>query len=203
MQNAHSVLSETPTLQWDMTVIFPSLESPEFVTEFEVVLSDVSHLAQRFEAANVRRRSDAAVDAEWVTQWESILTGTNALIRRLSLLHTYIRCFVTTDARNDLAKSRQSQLEAPGVTMSKLDTRLTAWTGSSDIERLLELSPLAREHEFYVRRAQTLAQHQMSETEENLTAELSPMNSGAWVKLQTPLSRSVFLTDGCFEKAAP
>jgi hypothetical protein len=50
--------------------------------------------------------------------------------------------------------------------LEQLQTRLTAWVGSGDIETLLQSSEVARNHEFWVRRAAFLSEHQMSESEE-------------------------------------
>ena len=136
---------------WDMTPIFPSLQSPEFETEFASALAAISDLAALFEQYRVNRRDTSAVDAEFVAQWENVAASLNELLARLETLGSYIGCFVTTDAQNETAKARESEMETRAVALGQLETRLVAWIGSSDIDALLQQSEVARAHEFWVR----------------------------------------------------
>jgi oligoendopeptidase F len=174
--------------RWDMTPIFPSLESPEFQHEFNGALAAINDLAALFERHHVQRRASSAIDEQFVAQWEEIAAQLNTLRERLRTLSSYIHCFVTTDALDETAKAYESQMETQGVQLSQLETRLVAWLGSSDIEALLEESEVARRHEFFIRRAQTLEKHQMSEAEENLASALRPMGLGGWAKLHNNIS---------------
>ena len=179
--------SETSTSEtlprWDMTPIFPSLAAPEFTTEFESALDSIGELSALFDRISVQRRDDSQINAEFVGDFESVIHSLNDLLRRLETLGSYIACFVTTDAGDELAKSRESEMETRAIVLGQLETRLVAWVGSSDIEALLSQSSVARDHEFWVRRAAQLAAHQMSAAEENLAASLRPMGLGGWAKL--------------------
>ncbi len=185
--------------EWDMTPIFPSLQAPEFETEFQSALAAIPDLAALFDRTNVNRRAVSSVNAEFVSQWENVAARLNDLLARLETLGSYIGCFVTTDAQNELAKARESEMETQTVLLGQLETRLVAWIGSSDIDALLQQSEVARAHEFWVRRAAELAAHQMSAAEENLAASLRPMGLGAWAKLHgnmTALLNVPFEMDG-------
>ena len=169
--------------RWDMTPIFPSLSSPEFNAEFESALDAIGDLSALFEKAGVSRRENGAVDAAFVGQFENVVASLNQLLERLETLGSYIGCFVTTDAGDEIAKARESEMETRTIVLGQLETRLVAWVGSSDIEDLLNQSSVARDHEFWVRRAAQLAAHQMSAAEENLASSLQPMGLGGWAKL--------------------
>lgn len=169
--------------RWDMTPIFPSLSAPEFTGEFESALDSIGELSALFDRIPVRRRDSSNVDAAFVANFEIIIRSLNDLLQRLETLGSYIGCFVTTDADDELAKARESEMETRTIVLGQLETRLVAWVGSSDIETLLAQSEVARTHEFWVRRAATLAAHQMSAEEENLAASLRPMGLGGWAKL--------------------
>ncbi|MBV9469493.1 MAG: hypothetical protein JOZ57_09620, partial [Abitibacteriaceae bacterium] len=173
---------------WDMTPVFPSLESAQFSQAFEAAVAEISTLAERFEKYKVRRRDSDAADEQFVSAYEDVTNRLNTLRDRLRTLGSYISCFVTTDARNDVAKARQSELETNAVQLNQLETRYVAWIGSCDVEALLRASAVAREHEFFVRRAQMLAAHQMSEDEENLAAELRPSGLSGWARLHGNIS---------------
>ena len=169
--------------RWDMTPIFPSLSSPEFTSEFENALNAIDEMAALFERFEIQRRAAPNVDAAFVEQFEIVVASMNDLLQRLNTLGSYIGCFVTTDAGDELAKARESELETREIKLGQLQTRLVAWVGSSDVEALLQQSQVARDHEFWVRRAARLAAHQMSAEEENLASSLQPMGLGGWAKL--------------------
>ena len=181
MQTETSTSETLP--RWDMTPIFPSLSAPEFTIEFESALDSIGELSALFEKVGVARRDDGAVDVEFVGQFETVVSSLNQLLQRLETLGSYIGCFVTTDANDELAKSRESEMETRTIVLGQLETRLVAWVGSSDIEALFAQSQVARDHEFWVRRAAKLAAHQMSAAEEDLAASLRPMGLGGWAKL--------------------
>src|SRR5206468_10860260 len=107
----------------------------------------------------------------------------NALYQALETLGSYIEGFVATDASNDAAQSLLSELQMAGVTLDQLRARYTAWVGSLEIQALLDQSPVAREHEYLLRKAQILARHQMAEGEEALAADLRPAGLDGWAKL--------------------
>ena len=166
-----------------MTPIFPSLASPEFTAEFAAALAAIDEMSALFERFHIGRRDDAAVDAAFVQNFETVIGAMNDLLQRLNTLGSYIGCFVTTDAGDETAKARESELDTREVKLGQLQTQLVAWVGSSDVESLLEQSSVARAHEFWVRRAAQLAAHQMSAAQENLASSLQPMGLGGWAKL--------------------
>ncbi len=176
-----SINDTTP--RWDLTPAFPSLESPEFDAEFSAVIEAVAGSKSRFDHLGVRRREQPTIDAAFVAQADEVLNSWNELMTRLGVIFTFLHCIISTDAKNELAKARLSALETATIELDSLGTRLVAWIGSSDIEALMSHSQTARDHEFWLRRAQVRAAHQMSEAEENLASTLRPMGSGAWGKL--------------------
>jgi oligoendopeptidase F len=90
---------------WDMTPVFPSLESAEFQTDFRGALAAIDELEAQFERFGVRRRENPLVDDALRAQFEEILGSLNALEARLETLGAYIGCFVTTDAKNEVAQA--------------------------------------------------------------------------------------------------
>ncbi|RYX84099.1 M3 family oligoendopeptidase [bacterium] len=176
-------MSTDTTPRWDLTPAFPSLESPEFTAEFAAVIEAVAQIKARFEHLGVRRREQPAVDAAFASQADEVIGNWNDLMIRLEIIFPYLHCIISTDARNEAATARLSELETATIELDSLDTRLVAWLGSSDLEALMEHSEIARAHEFWLHRAQVLASHQMTEAEENLASTLRPMGHGAWGKL--------------------
>ncbi|MBW3638086.1 MAG: oligoendopeptidase F, partial [Armatimonadetes bacterium] len=109
---------------WDMTPIFPSLESHLFEVCFQDTLAFIGDLEALFDSENIRRHEGSTLD---VALFERIISAWNETEHWVQLLGSYIACFVTTDAKNDLAKARQSELETRAVALGQLQTRLIAW----------------------------------------------------------------------------
>lgn len=174
--------------RWDLTDLFPSLDSGEFRQEFEYVVADIAALAALFDRHDVRRRTSRTVGVGTAKAFDEVTTALNALLERLNTVGSYIYCHVSTDARNDAAQTAQSSLMAHSVLLQQLRARYTAWVGSMDLEALLHASSVARDHEYMLRRAQIEATHQMSEAEESLAAELAPSSIMGWSRLHGNLT---------------
>lgn len=172
-----------PLPYWDMTVVYPGLDSPEFEEGFQEIVDGIAELAQLFEGQNIGRQPHTSLDTATVGTFETVINQMNVTFSAVHTLTAYIQSFVTTDSRDDLAQARMSTLQRHAVRLAQLGTRFTAWIGSLDVDALLEHSALAREHEFMLRQAQIQAAHQMSPPEEALAAELAVTGNIAWGKL--------------------
>ena len=169
--------------RWDMTTVYPGLDSPQFSEDFHSVIDSISDLATLFDEYRVEKSQDLPVDDATVDAFETVIDAFSNLIGRLRTLQSYIFCFVATDSRDTVAQARMSELQQHLVLLSQLETRLTAWIGSLDVEALVERSSVAREHAFMVRKAKEEAAHLMSPAEEALAAELEVTGGTAWTKV--------------------
>ncbi len=173
---------------WDMTPVFPGLDSPELGAAFDGVLAGMGELGALCDRHNVRRREALAVDDATVAAFEEVTERLNALSESLRTLSAYLHAFVATDSRNDLAQAKLSELQTEVVALEKLETRYSAWIGSLDVEALIARSSLAGAHAFALRKAAGEARHQMSEAEEDLAASLNLCAGTAWAKLHGTVS---------------
>ncbi len=173
---------------WDMTVVYPSLESPEFEQGFATVVQDIADLAQLFDEQGIGADGADRSAAAAVTTFEQVIERYNAVLDETRTLSAYISSFVATDSRNNLAQAKLSELQQHTMRLSQLTTRFTAWLGAQDIETLIANSQVARDHAFALRRGKQQAEHLMSPAEEALAAELN-LNSGtAWTKLHNTVT---------------
>lgn len=183
-----------PLPRWDLTPIFPSLTSPEFTEAFDRLRQEILGLAALFEEEGIRGEESASVDQPLVERFERVTKRLNEFYRDLGTIRSYISCFVTTDATDEVAQARQSELRVASVTLNKLVTRYTAWVGSLDVAALLAASEMARSHEWLLRQLQEQALHQMEEVEEALAADLLPVALSGWVKLHGDVSALLEVT---------
>ncbi len=180
----------TQTLpHWDLTVVYPSLDSPRFEEGFAAAVAHIADLAALFDrhgvGANPGNRDGraAALDDATVRAFDEVIERFNAALREIGTLGAYIRAHVATNSRDDRAQSLLSALQRHTVLLSQLDTRLTAWIGSLDVGALVDRSEVARAHAYALERARVEAAHQMAPGEEALAAELGPSGGTAWGKL--------------------
>ena len=178
---------------WDMSVVFPGLESPEFEAASKSAVQDIDELEELFDRHGIALREAAPLDDETVRAFDEVITRFNAVLETRLTLSAYINAFVATDSRDTVAQAKLSESQQQGVRLSKLGTRLTAWIGSLDVAALLERSGVAREHAFMLEKAKVRAEHLMSPAEEELTAELSLSGGSAWSKLHNNVTSQLMV----------
>jgi len=181
-------MSATATLpHWDMTPIFPGLESPAFDQAFSGVVRQIDELGAYFATEHIGGDVDTQeatpANEQTVRTLKQTLERLNTTVQAYRTLSAYISAFVTTNTRDTVAQARYSELQRQSARLTQLTTRFTAWVGSLDVEALIALSEVAREHAFALRKAKTSATHLMSPAEEALLAELNLTGGAAWGKL--------------------
>ncbi|HEV2662902.1 MAG TPA: hypothetical protein VGU68_20005 [Ktedonobacteraceae bacterium] len=156
-------MSTSHTLpRWDMTSVYPDLESPEFSAGFSSGIQHITDLAHLFDTHSIMEQPPQAVDSGVVRTFETVTTRYNTVSDSTRTLIAYINSFILTDSHNRVAQARMSELQGALATLSLLGTRYTAWIGALDVEALLAQSQLAREHEYALRRAKMQAAHLMT-----------------------------------------
>lgn len=179
--------------RWDMEPVFPSLDSPEFAAAFDELISRIGDLKGFFDAEGIRKRDDATVDGDVAAVFDEITRRMNDVLERARTVRAYVHSFVTTEAQNDLAQARNSELQMHFVELDKLDKRLVAWIGGLDPGALVKRSAAASEHAFFVHRAKERSARQMGEAEEDLAASINPSGQGAWAKLHGNVTSRVMV----------
>ncbi len=179
---------------WDMSVVYPGLESPEFQAGFARVLQDIQDLTSLFDACHVEKQQALAIDDETIKNFETVLQRYNEVLAENKTLNTYISCFVNTNTFDTLAQARMSELQQASVMLAQLGTRFTAWIGSLDVDTLIARSHSARTHTFMLRKAKAQAAHLMPPAEENLASELDLSGGTAWEKLHSDVTSQLVVT---------
>jgi oligoendopeptidase F len=180
--------------RWDMSVVYPGLDSSEFNHDFTELAQSIHDLSRLFDEYTIRDHPPEANIETTIHTFETVIERYNAISERVKTIHTYIYCFVTTNSQDTLAQARLSELQQALLPLSHLGTRLTAWIGSLEIEPLIERSELAREHAYILRRARQQAQHLLSPAEEELATELNISGGSAWARLHGNLTSQLMVS---------
>ncbi len=179
---------------WDMTVVYPGLDSAEFAEGFRAVQASIARLRNLFDAEQINAGPARPMDDATVERAERMVQRLNAVLTEVHTLSRYLAAFRSTDSRNTEAQARWSELEQHLVLLAQLSTRFTAWIGTLDGEALIAQSELAAAHAFTLREARLRAAHLMAPAEEALASELNVTGGAAWEKLYDTLTSQLTLS---------
>jgi len=174
-----------PAPRWDLTNIYPSLESEEFKAAYKSFKTIVADLDDYF--VEVVNKTDEKTPPEQLGPIVGeVVERFNEVYTLSSTLEPYIYSFVSTDSHNKTAMRVLSEYEQASLPLQNLNVQLKAWLGkvAPTLDKSLEHSDAAKAHAFMLKEAADQSKYLMSEIEEALAAELSLSGGNAWGKLQ-------------------
>ncbi|MGH2410403.1 MAG: M3 family oligoendopeptidase, partial [Chloroflexota bacterium] len=169
--------------RWDLTSVFPSLDSPRFDQAIRTLGSSLDLLAARLDTMPSGGHGQPEMNPETVAAFETLIRQINTMGEQVRTLGAYVYGFVSTDSRDELAQASMSRFQNLLVRVRQVQTRFVAWGGSLEVEQLIGASGLAAEHAYFLRQAVHQARHLMSPAEEDLAAALEPSSGSAWDNL--------------------
>jgi pepF/M3 family oligoendopeptidase len=190
--------------RWDLSNVYPSLESAEFQAAVASVTRQIEDL-EKFFSENLKKTDSATSPAELGALLGQSLDRLNALQELGYTIYAYIQSFVATDSRDTLAMKKMSEFQRMMVRVQMLGTQFQAWVGKLPpaLDSAIESNPTAQAHAFNLKEIAEQAKYLMSEAEESLAAELSLSGSSAWSKLQGTITSQLtveFELDGKTQK---
>lgn len=187
-------MSTTTSLpHWDMTPVYPVLDSPEFDQGFAHFIQQVADLIELFNSHGIQAQPAHELDESAIQSFETVTDRLNTVLEEATTLGAYLGCFVTTNTQDTLAQARYSEFQQQAAKLSLLGTRYAAWIGSLDVEALIARSQLARDHAYMLRKASVQARHLMSPAEEDLAAELELSSGAGWEKLHSDVTSQIIV----------
>ena len=135
--------------RWDMTNVYPSLESKEFknaVKEYAGLLDKF----EKFYKSKLIKASAKTKSKELGALLGKAVDQFNAIYELGGTINAYIESFVTTDSRNKTANRLLSELEQVQVRQRNLGTQFSAWVGTlgKKLDESLVTNPSAKAHAF-------------------------------------------------------
>lgn len=171
--------------RWDLSNVYPGLESPELSAAFEQLKSQITEL-ETF-TKDTLHSNGAETPAEDLGRLiGEAVDRFNQAYDLGGTIRAYIYSFVSTDSHNQVARRLQSEFEQTGVRLQMLDTQFTSWIGriAPGLEAAIQCDERAKAHAFILRETADQSKYLMSDAEESLAAELSLSGASAWNKLQ-------------------
>jgi pepF/M3 family oligoendopeptidase len=179
----------TSAPRWDMTNVYPSLESKEFKSAIKKYKSMLDEMESFYKKAS---KADSKTEPKKLGKLlgESV-DHFNALFELSNTILPYIESFVTTDSRNKVAMRALSEFEQMSVQASILNTKFQAWIGKlgkAAVKKVTRTNASVKAHEFTLNESVEQSKYLMSEAEEVLAAELTLSGGNAFGKLQGTLT---------------
>ncbi|MCI0550834.1 MAG: M3 family oligoendopeptidase, partial [Anaerolineae bacterium] len=190
--------------RWDLTNVYPSLESKEFqnaVKEYKSLLDKL----ENFYKSKISKASPKTPAKELGALLGKSVDQFNAISELSGTIEAYIYSFISTNSRDKTAMRIYSEFEQVQVRQSKLNTQFRAWVGKlySKLDKAIEKNQSAKSHAFTLKETRDQAKYMMSEAEEMLAAEMSLSGGNAFGKLQGTVTSQLsvdFELDGKTEK---
>ena len=186
--------------RWDLSNVYPSLESKEFKAAIDEYKKQVAALEKFFR--NKLSQANAKTKAgDLAPLVGKTIDQINRIQTLAATLEPFIYSYVTTDSRNKAAMKALSEFEQAKLPMSQLMTQFTAWLGrlAPKLDPIVKENRAAKAHEFMLREAAEQSKYLMGEAEEALASELSLSGGNAFGKLQGTVTSQLsvdFVLDG-------
>lgn len=179
--------------RWDVSSIYPSLDSVEFEADFDLMNTSIDGLFAYLDEHRIERQAvdSSNKDPQILAEILDHLVGAlNDLYTLHDTLRSYIYSFVSTDSYNTKAKRAMSVFQQSDVRLQQAKTRIDGWIGSLGVllEEAIKLSNQACSHAFILQETALQSQYLMEQAEEDIAAELSLSGAIAWSKLQSTVT---------------
>ena len=186
--------------RWSVVDVHESFDARSFTDSMERLGASITRLEALFEEHDIRATTPRPPSAKDGAAADAAIGAFNSTVEESEILLSYVYATVSTDSRHERAQGLLSELENLDAKVSPLLARLADWVASLGASELALVSTQAKEHLGPLLRLQDRAEHQMSESEEGLYAELSTTGSSAWGRLHgdltSQLSTEVHLPSG-------
>jgi len=194
----------TSVPRWDLSNVYPSLESREFEAAGTALKGLIDEMEKLFAEKVAGTGAQTPVD-DLAAVLGEVIDRFNALYELNGTIRAYISSFVSTDSHNMPAMKKMSEFQMVGLRLLNLRTQFRAWVGGIDpvLEALIEANPVAGAHAFALRETAEQSKYMMTESEEALAAELNLSGAVAWSKLQGTVTSQLtvaFELDGKLQK---
>ncbi len=178
------MISELPT-RWDLTNIFPGLESEEFKQAFADSSTWIDELMECFNTNLAPLPVDEDIQ-KLNTALGIYVDQLNKTSTNVGKISNYLYSFISTDSYNKLATRLMSEFEQKMVRLDNQDVIFKNWLSKIKhrIDEIIAVGGTVAEHAYALKEIVHFSQFIMSQAEEELASELNLSGASNWEKLQ-------------------
>jgi pepF/M3 family oligoendopeptidase len=179
--------------RWDLTNVFPGLDSPEFAQAKEQLENSIDELRIYLEENQIDpelhpSERDGLELSEIISGFIEKIAAAQEL---RETMRAFLHSFIATDSFNDQAKKQLSLLEPLFVRLDQMENiKFQGWLGKlgDKLPEIVKLNKSVSEHAFYLQNLVEQSEYMMTPPEEELASELFLSGATAWNKLQGSLT---------------
>jgi oligoendopeptidase F len=179
---------------WNLADVHEAVGARSFSDALEQSSADVERLVALFDELGIRAVEPRAPDGADGRVADEALAAMNRVSADLAVLRTYSYCTVAADSRNAAGQAALGEVRRIDAVLRPLSARLADWVAALDVDALAAVSAEAADHRGPLTRLAARAEHQMTEAEEHLAAELAVTGSGAWARLHNDVTSQLTTT---------
>lgn len=166
--------------RWDLDSIYPGTDNDQYTSDLQRLKKNLNALTEAATAFSKEANETGLL------QYLECYNETGDLFETLI---SYIYCLYSTDTANEEYIRQLNTLEAEENRIKEAGVIFrTALGKAPDKQKWLNKSAATARYRFFLAEENSQAEHQMSQAEENLAAELSLHGGSAWGRLQETLS---------------
>jgi len=187
------VTNEQDLQSWDLTNVYPGLDSEQFSDAKAQLSQAVDDLKSFVDKHSIN--PDVPRDDRDIKELADVIAE---FIRKVAAaqelrdtIRAYLNSFISTDTFNEKAKKELSRIEPLFIRLDQLETvRFQAWLGQlgEKVSEVIENNISLKGHAFYLQNMVEQSVYMMSQAEEELASELFLSGATAWNKLQSNIT---------------
>ena len=140
---------------WDLTNVYPGLNSPEFEQAFadaKLLVDDLEKFVGENQISSMKVQNGATNLGHNGRLAAEMIDRLNSAYLLANTLTNYISSFTTTDSYNTEAMRLNSQVQALNVRIEQTEKLFGGWIGALDtyLTSVIEINPTNLAHEFYL-----------------------------------------------------
>jgi oligoendopeptidase F len=180
--------------RWSVSDLHESFDSRSFSDAMERIGAEVSRLEALYDELGIRALPARPVTTADGDAADRLIAAVNTFREHMEVTEAYIYATTSTDSFDQRADGLLAEFMMNSVRERPLTARLADWIASLGVEQLAAVSPAIAEHRGPLEKLAARAEHQMSEAEEQLYAQLVPSGSQAWQHLHQVVTSQLQVT---------
>lgn len=177
--------ADFPLPHWDMTSVYPSLESQEFKQDFVKLTYLIDDLG-KFLNGPIKSAGQNTDIVDLANLTDELINRINEAQQLSLTIQSFLTGFTAVNSYDAEARRLESQYQTQNARLDEIITLFRGWAGkiSDRLPEIIQINQNVSAHAYALQEAAEQSRYLMSPEEEALAAQLSLSGGMAWNKLQ-------------------
>ncbi len=174
-------------MRWSLNELYSSFDSKEYKEDkekFNLLMEDFIKWAD----------DNLSLEDNPVEKIEKYIIFTRDISNLLTKLMSFGNLTSSVDAKNEVALRELDQLRVSSSNLTKPNVQFQNFIKNiDDLDKIISLSSLLKEHNFFLKEIKEESKYMLSEKEEIVISKMSNTGSSAWSNLQNMISSTLLV----------